>query len=169
MTSVPFSASRPVTREHLDAMWTGVLRALGSLGDPAIALAPPGPRLPAKAPAAHEISVLVGLSGAVEGQLLVGFSRAQALALCSRALCVPLETFDATASAALAEIASGMAEACCEELERAGWAVSASMPSVIAGADVRVSWPAMYIQEGSFRSMDQSAYLALGLRLDQRI
>jgi chemotaxis protein CheX len=124
---------------------------------------------PAKSPTATEVSVMVGFTGDVKGQILLGMSRRMAQDMAGTLLGTTLDTFDELTQSAMAEIANMTAGSCATELHGRGLASNITVPTVIAGEQVQVSWPNLYILETTIALRMGSLTLAIGLKIGQTI
>ncbi len=80
-----------------------------------------------------EVSVLVGLSGLVEGTILYGMSTYTAQALVSHMLSQAVEDFDELAQSAIGELSNIITGQACTKLEEEGYHCHPTPPTLIMG------------------------------------
>ncbi len=87
-----------------------------------------------------EVSVLLGVTGDVEGQVIYGLSRDTALAIAKRMMSnLTLEGFDEVACSAIGELGNMITGHATGILEKEGIVIRISSPAIITGQQVSVS------------------------------
>ena len=120
---------------------------------------------PAQMPREHEVNVIVGFTGAVQGQLLLGMSKAEAGRLASGLLMEELPAWGEMTASGMAEIANIVAGGCATALHQQGFVASITVPSVIAGEHVVITWPNLFILDTSLHLPDAEIGLAVGVKV----
>lgn len=149
---------------HVRAILTATQETLGLLFDaePAFADA----RLcAASTPRATEVSVIVSFTGEVQGHVLLGMARATAVRMASALLMEELTAFDDLTRSGVAEVANIVAGGCATALHRDGYATNITVPSVIVGDRVEVSWPNLFIIETRLGLPAGEVQMAVGLKV----
>jgi CheY-specific phosphatase CheX len=149
---------------HIQAILTATSQTLGMLFGDEPRLGSPALRPAAQSTGQAELCVIVGFTGAVQGQLLLGLSRQLAAELAG-ALLGSTPAFDELAMSGMAEIGNMVAGACATELHGHGFATNITVPTVIAGQHVQVSWPNMYVLETRVDMRLGTLSLAIGLKV----
>jgi chemotaxis protein CheX len=157
--TMPASPQAPL---HVQAVLTATGQTLGALFHEAPAIEPP--RLnPAQSPAGTEVCVMVGITGDVKGQILLGMSRRVARDLAGALLGARQAVIDELVRSAIAEIANIAAGGCATELHGHGLNANITAPTVIVGDHIQVSWPDLPILESRVRLSLGELTLAVGL------
>lgn len=86
-----------------------------------------------------EVTALIGLTGQIEGAVLLGLSIDTALALVSQILGQKFMAFDDLAQSGIGELSNVITGRACGLLEKAGYSCQISPPTLIIGAGVRIS------------------------------
>ena len=149
---------------HIQAILTATGQTLGQLFNEEPRIEAPVVK-PAKSPTGNEVCVMVGFTGDVKGQILLGMSRQVACTMAGTLLGSPIETFDELVKSAMAEIGNMTAGACATELHAHGLDSNITVPTVIAGDHVQVSWPHLYILETQVGLHVGTLILAIGLEI----
>ena len=121
----------------------------------------------AQAPRASEVIVVVGFTGMVQGHILLGMSRPTACAMAATLLMELPSAFDDLTRSAMAEIANIVAGSCATGLHRDGYEANISVPSVIVGQRVEVSWPNLYVLETTLQLPAGEVEMAIGLKVER--
>ena len=119
----------------------------------------------AQTPRESETSVIVGFTGAVQGQILLGMTRATANALAGALLMEELTAFDEMTVSGMAEIANIVAGGCATALHQKGWPTSITVPSVISGEHVQITWPNLFVLETVLTLPMGQIAMAVGLKV----
>jgi chemotaxis protein CheX len=106
---------------------------------------------------------MVGFTGDVKGQILLGMSRRVARDLAGALLGTPQAAVDELVRSAMAEVANMAAGGCATELHDHGLNANITAPTVIVGDHVQVSWPALPIMESRVRLSHGELNLVIGL------
>lgn len=120
---------------------------------------------PAQMPREHEVNVIVGFTGAVQGQILLGMTKAEAVRMASALLMEDLPGWGEMTASGMAEIANIVAGGCATALHQHGFAASITVPSVIAGEHVRITWPNLFILDTSLHLPCADIGLAVGVKV----
>ena len=120
---------------------------------------------PAQRPRENEINVIVGFTGAVQGQILLGVRRDTACAMASVLLMEELTSWCEMTASGMAEIANIVAGGCATVLHQKGWPSNITTPSVIAGDHIEISWPNLYVLETSLNLPMGAMTMAVGLKV----
>lgn len=120
---------------------------------------------PAMTPRANEVSVIVSLTGAVQGHILLGMTQPVACAMAATLLQEEMPVFDDMARSGVAEIANIVAGGCATALHRDGFVASITVPSVIVGDKVEVTWPNMFVLETTLVLPAGEIGMAVGLKV----
>lgn len=156
---MPASPQAPLL---VQAVLTATGLTLGALFHEAPAIQPP--RLtPAQSPTGTEVCVMIGFTGDVKGQILLGMSRRVARDLAGVLLGAPQPAVDELVRSAMAEIANIAAGGCATELHGHGLITNITAPTVIVGDHVELSWPDLPILEARVRLSLGELTLAIGL------
>lgn len=150
---------------HVYAILTATQETLGALfkAEPVFGQA----RVcPAKMPREHEVNVVVGFTGDVEGHVLLGMSKAEAVAMASGLLMEDLAAWGDMSASGMAEIANIVAGSCATALHQQGFSANITVPTVIAGKRVQVSWPNLYILDSSLSLPCASIGFAVGVKVN---
>lgn len=86
-----------------------------------------------------EISVMIGVAGAVRGAIIIGLSRATALHFAATMLGCPADEVEPLADSGMAEIANCIAGRSCALLADRGISADITTPTVLIGNGARVS------------------------------
>jgi chemotaxis protein CheX len=155
----------PAVPAQLDAFLEGACQTFGMLFGAEPDHTPFIPES-AHAVAEREASVVVGFAGDVSGQIMLGMSREAAMGMAGTLLMAPVETFDEMTHSAIAEIANMTAGACATALHGRGWTANITVPTVILGDHVRVSWPNLTLYQATLSLPFGRVILAVGLKPD---
>lgn len=117
------------------------------------------------ASAVGEVNVLVGFAGDVSGQILLAVETAVAIAMAGRMLGMPVEAFDDLTRSAVAEVGNMVAAGCATALTEGGLAVNITVPTLIVGHEVNVSWPQLAVHEGWIETPAGAIAFVTGLKL----
>ncbi len=120
---------------------------------------------PAQMPREHEVNVIVGFTGGIQGQMLFGMSRREAIAMASVLLMEDITEWGMTASG-MAEIANIVAGGCATALHQHGFVANITVPSVIAGEHVQITWPNMFILDTSLTLPCATIGVAVGVKVN---
>lgn len=112
-----------------------------------------------------EVNVLVGFTGGVSGQILIGIDVAEALAMASLLMMSEVTAFDEITRSALAEVGNMIAGNCATQLHTQGIESNITVPTIIQGQQVRVSWPNLYLQKTTIQVPFGAIHLAIGLKI----
>jgi chemotaxis protein CheX len=160
----PTSPAQMQAPVHIQAILTATSQTLGMLFNEAPAIEAPVVKS-AKSPTGSEVSVMVGFTGDVKGQILLGMSKRMAQDMAGTLLGSPIESFDELVKSAMAEIGNMTAGSCATELHNQGLESNITVPTVIAGDHVQVSWPNLYILETTVKLRFGQITLAIGLKI----
>jgi len=86
-----------------------------------------------------EVSVLVGISGQVEGTVVYGMSISTAQAIVGQMLGWPVTTFDKLGHSAIGELCSIISGQSCTRLEEEGYLSYPTPPTLIMGEGIRIT------------------------------
>lgn len=120
---------------------------------------------PAQTPRSSDVVVIVSFTGGVSGHILLGTSRETACAMASALLMEDVVVFDQLTRSGMAEIANIVAGACATALHRDGFETNITVPSVIAGEHIEVSWPNLFILDTSLVLPAGEIKMAVGLKV----
>ena len=123
---------------------------------------------PAQTPGTSEVSVIVSFTGGIQGHMLLGMSREAACAMASTLLMEEVTAFDDMTRSGVAEIANIVAGGCATALHREGFQTNITVPSVIAGERVQISWPNLFILETVLGLPVGEVHMAVGLKVAAR-
>ena len=99
-------------------------------GEPAEA----GPvKLLSSSQTSEEVTVIIGVGGTLRGMVLLGMAERTALAIVSRMMGEPWQSFDELAQSGIAELGNVIAGRAGQGLEGAGHRVTISPPALVAG------------------------------------
>jgi chemotaxis protein CheX len=87
----------------------------------------------------REISVLLGVSGQVRGQVIYGMSRAVALQVATTMIGMPQENVDEMVVSAIGELANMISANAIMRLAQCGYDCDLTPPSVILGSNVEIA------------------------------
>lgn len=147
------------TLGHMAESMTGTLAMLFGEAAPG-ALA----HVPHELPSTSDVSVTVGFVGGLQGQLVIGMAEPVALAMAGTLLMSPLLAFDELAQSAMAEVGNMLAGGCATALAEAGVPLDITVPTVIAGSQVKVRLPQLTIHEMAVQLPFGELRLAIGLK-----
>jgi chemotaxis protein CheX len=85
------------------------------------------------------VTAVVGVSGAVAGLVLYSMSEATALAVVSRVMARPFETFDQLAQSGIAELGNVITARAAVLLSEAGYASNITPPALVVGRDTMIT------------------------------
>ena len=88
---------------------------------------------------ADEVTALIALVGDVEGMVLYGMSEATAIAMVSRILGQPFETFDELAQSGIGELSNVITGQASTRLADAGFETKISPPTLVLGEGTTIS------------------------------
>ena len=149
---------------HVRALLVATQETLGLLFDAEPTFGP-GKASPAHAARSHDVNVIVGFTGAVQGQMLLGMTKAEAIRLASTLLMEELEAWGELTASGIAEIGNIVAGGCATALHQHGYVVSITVPSVVAGERVEVTWPNLFVLDTSLSLPDAQVGLAIGVKV----
>lgn len=121
---------------------------------------------PAQMPHEHEVNVIVGFTGGIQGQMLFGMSRREAVAMASVLLMEDLPAWGDMTASGMAEIANIVAGGCATALHQQGFVANITVPSVIAGEHVQITWPNLFILDTSLTLPCASIGVAVGVKVN---
>jgi len=87
----------------------------------------------------QQVSIVVGVTGSVEGQAVYGMSLVTATKVAAAMSGMPAITFDELASSAIAELGNMISGHATTLLSNAGYECQITPPTLIRGADVEIS------------------------------
>ncbi len=87
----------------------------------------------------QQCNVLMGVTGAAEGQVLYGMSLMTADRIASKMIGQPIKTFDQIAASAIAELGNMVTGNAMTLLAEAGFVCDISPPTIIRGGNVKIS------------------------------
>lgn len=87
----------------------------------------------------QQVSVVIGVTGPVEGKVVYGMSVVTATKIAAAKSRAPTMTFDEAAGNALAELGNGISEEAKRLLSEAGYECQISEPEVVRGRDMAIS------------------------------
>jgi chemotaxis protein CheX len=90
-------------------------------------------RVQSSAQTSEEVTVMIGVTGAARGMVLLGMSQRTAKAIVSRMMGEPCPLFDDLAQSGIAEMGNVITGMAGQGLEAAGYSVTISPPALIAG------------------------------------
>ncbi len=149
---------------HVRAILTSTRETLGLLFDAEPDFAE-GRLCPAASPRGAEVNVIVSFTGAVQGHVLLGMTKRTACAMAASLLMEEITEFDDMTRSGVAEIANIVAGGCATALHRDGFETNITVPSVIAGDRVEVSWPNLFIIETALTLPAGEVRMAVGLKV----
>lgn len=150
--------------EHVRAILTATAETLALLFDAEASYV--DPRVcPASRPRVSDVSVIVGFTGAVQGQILLGLDKAAACRMASVLLMEEIDTWGEMTASGMAEIANIVAGGCATALHQKGWPSNITVPSVIAGEQVQISWPNLFVLETTLSLPMGTIAMAVGLKV----
>ncbi len=120
---------------------------------------------PALGVRANDVVVIVSFTGMVKGHVLLGMSRPTACAVAATLLMEEPAEFDDMTRSAVAEVANIVAGGCATSLHQEGYEAAITVPSVITGEQVEVSWPNLFVIETSIVLPAGEVELAVGLQV----
>jgi chemotaxis protein CheX len=113
-------------------------------------------RVLSSAQTSEDITVMIGVTGDLRGTVLLGSSERTARAVVSRMMGESCPLFDELAQSGIAELANVVAGRASHGLEAAGFAVTISPPTLVAGG------PGIIISTVNFRRFVVPLYTAAG-------
>lgn len=149
---------------HVRALLVATQETLGLLFDAEPSFGP-GKASPAQVARSHDVNVIVGFTGAVQGQMLLGMTRAEAIRLASVLMMEDLEEWGELTASGIAEIGNIVAGGCATALHQHGYAVSITVPSVVAGERVEITWPNLFVLDTSLALPDALVGVAIGVKV----
>jgi chemotaxis protein CheX len=96
-------------------------------------------RLHSSPVAGHEINVMVGITGEVQGQVILGMERDTALLIARRMIPFEVTDFDELAQSAVQELTNILGGNASANFERLGIQTNLSVPSMLIGKDIVIS------------------------------
>ena len=87
----------------------------------------------------QQVSIVIGVTGVVQGQAVYGLSLVTATKLAASMSAMPLATFDEMASSAIAELGNMISGHATTLLSEAGYECQITPPTLIRGANVEIS------------------------------
>ena len=87
----------------------------------------------------QQVSIVIGVTGAVEGQVVYGMSLVTATKIAAAMSSMPTMTFDELASSAIAELGNMISGNATTLLSEAGYESQITPPTLVRGADVEIS------------------------------
>jgi CheY-specific phosphatase CheX len=120
---------------------------------------------PANRPRVNEVNVIVGFTGTIQGQILLGMTRQTACKMASILLMEEIDEWGEMTASGMAEIANIVAGGCATALHQKGWPSNITVPSVIAGEQVQISWPNLFVLDTSLTLPMGEIALAIGLKV----
>lgn len=87
----------------------------------------------------HQVNVVCGIEGPVEGLVIIGMTMVTADKLAGRMIGATVVTFDAVAANAIAELGSMIASNAAMLLSESGYGVDIRPPAIIRGANVKIT------------------------------
>ena len=118
-------------------------------------------------PAESATAVAVGFTGEISGQILLAMPRETAMEMASSLLGEPLESLDMLGQSAIAEIANMTAGACATELRARGWSSTITVPTVITGERIEVTWPDLAVDEVEIMMPFGPLNFSVGLKIER--
>lgn len=165
MTTVSTPTGAPL---HIQAILEAARQTFGTLFGESAAVEPPT-LVPAHAVAGEDVSVLVGFTDDLQGQILIGMPRDVALALSTHMMDgMAFTGFDELTQSILAELGNMTAGGCATALHGHGLRCNITCPTVIIGQQLQLGWPQMYILRAPIRLPFGTASLAIGLKVSSR-
>ncbi len=152
---------------HMRAILAATQETLGLLFDTAPAFGQ-AKVCPALMPHEHEVNVIVGFTGGIQGQMLFGMSKREASALAGILLMEDLPEWGDMTASGMAEIANIVAGGCATALHQHGFVANITVPSVIAGEHVQITWPNLFILDTSLVLPRATIGVAVGVKVNPR-
>ncbi|QTA38257.1 chemotaxis protein CheX [Thermosipho ferrireducens] len=87
----------------------------------------------------YPIVTVIGFNGAIEGNLIYSFSETTAIKVVSTMMGMPYETLDELALSALGELGNMTSGSIAMNLEKNGYNVDITPPTVITGKEIKVT------------------------------
>lgn len=87
----------------------------------------------------QQVSIVIGVTGAVQGQAVYGMSLVTAMKVAAATSSTPAMTFDETASSAIGELGNMISEQATKLLSEAGYECQIAPPTLVRGADVEIA------------------------------
>jgi chemotaxis protein CheX len=149
---------------HLEAIFKGTSHTLEMLFQQAPRMGTVRHELSSK-PLDADVHVLVGFTGGLNGQILLGFSRAAALAATSQLVMGEVSELDELARSALGEVANMVAGGCATELHARGIETNITVPTIIVGDRLQISWPHLMLQKSVLDMPFGPVTLVIGVKV----
>lgn len=162
MTRVPLA---PSTAQAIEAGVRGAFETLFGVQPTLTAARPTGTE---HLPAPGEANVLLGFAGGLNGQLLLGMSEAMACRLAGTLLMTEMTAFDEVVRSGVAELGNMVAGACATALADSGVRLNITVPAVLSGRDLHITWPHLVVSEYVIGLPFGELRLAVGLKPDAR-
>jgi chemotaxis protein CheX len=89
--------------------------------------------------ASQQCSIVCGVTGQVQGQVIYGMSLLTADKIASTMLGQTIKSFDALAASAIAELGNMISGNAMQYLSEAGWVCDITPPTVMRGTNVKIS------------------------------
>jgi chemotaxis protein CheX len=150
--------------EHIRAILAATSDTLAALFEVELTFSEPRVA-PANRLRESEVTVLVGFTGTVQGQILLGMSRQSACQMASVLLMEEIPEWGEMTASGMAEIANIVAGGCATSLHQKGWPSNITVPSVIAGDHVQISWPNLFVLETTLDLPMGTIAMAVGLKV----
>lgn len=87
----------------------------------------------------HQINVVCGIEGPVEGLVIIGMKTVTADKLAARMIGAPVVTFDAAAANAIADLGTMIVSNAATLISESGYGVGIRPPAIIRGANVKIA------------------------------
>lgn len=133
---------------HLEAIFSGTCQTLQMLFEKAERRGTVRHE-PSSHPIDADVYVLVGFTGGLSGQILLGMGHDTALAAAGHLVMAPVSEFDELVRSALAEVGNMVAGACATELHARGIESNITVPTIIIGDRLTISWPHLMLQKST--------------------
>lgn len=158
----------PAVSQAIEAGVGGTFETLFGVR-PAIALAAHAPAtMVPGSPTPCEANVMLGFSGDMSGQIMLGMSEAAACRLAGTLLMHEMTAFDEVVRSGVAEIGNMVAGGLATAFAGQGVRLGITVPTVLSGRDVRVSWPGLEVSEYTITLPFGTLRLALGIKPEPR-
>jgi chemotaxis protein CheX len=155
------NSSQPLAQSLSQAVESGVGGTFETLFGvtPAIAVAPEG-----QAPRPGEANVMLGFSGDMSGQLMLGMTEDAACRLAGTLLMQDMAAFDEVVRSGVAELGNMVAGGLATAFAQQGVQLNITVPTVLSGRDVHVSWPGLAVCAYTIALPFATLRLALGIK-----
>ncbi len=151
---------------HVRAILTATQETLGLLFDVEPSFGP-ARVCSAQMPRENDVNVIVGFTGGVRGQILLGMTRRSACQMASVLMMEELPEWNELTASGMAEIANIVAGGCATSLHQSGIAANITVPSVISGEHVQITWPNLFILETTLTLPQGTLNMAVGVKVAQ--